>query len=130
MSKESNNNSSSGGVGFVGLLGLLFIALKLTGYIDWSWWYVLMPLYAIPALLVIGIVGYGLWWLLALSIREFRFKSANKKRQERLKKLMQPPSTWKSETVEAEFVEEKVVSSKSWRPGDYLKNIWKKEKDK
>ena len=24
-------------------LQLLFIGLKLTGYIDWNWWYVLIP---------------------------------------------------------------------------------------
>lgn len=38
MGKES---SSSIGIG--GLLGLLFVALKLTGYIDWSWWWVTAP---------------------------------------------------------------------------------------
>jgi len=27
------------------VLSLLFIGLKLTDYIDWSWWFVLMPLY-------------------------------------------------------------------------------------
>jgi len=26
-------------------LSLLFVGLKLTDYIDWSWWFVLMPLY-------------------------------------------------------------------------------------
>jgi hypothetical protein len=31
-------------VGFSGLLTLLFIALKLTGHIDWSWWWVLSPI--------------------------------------------------------------------------------------
>jgi hypothetical protein len=36
-------------VGFAGLLGLLFIGLKLTGHIAWSWWLALLPLYAIPA---------------------------------------------------------------------------------
>lgn len=34
-----------GPAGFFGWLGLLFIGLKLTGYIDWSWWLVLLPLY-------------------------------------------------------------------------------------
>ncbi|OIO69027.1 MAG: hypothetical protein AUJ56_08000 [Zetaproteobacteria bacterium CG1_02_49_23] len=32
-------------IGFFGLLGILFIALKLTGVIDWSWWMVTMPLW-------------------------------------------------------------------------------------
>jgi predicted tellurium resistance membrane protein TerC len=30
---------------FIGMLTLLFIGLKLTAVIDWSWWFVLMPLY-------------------------------------------------------------------------------------
>jgi len=42
-----NKNSSfkSGGIGFVGLLTVLFIGLKLTDYIDWSWWWVLSPIW-------------------------------------------------------------------------------------
>jgi hypothetical protein len=32
-------------VNFLGMLGLLFIALKLMGYIDWSWWLVTLPLW-------------------------------------------------------------------------------------
>lgn len=34
-----------GGVSFLTLLGLLFIGLKLTHVIEWSWWYVTMPLW-------------------------------------------------------------------------------------
>lgn len=47
-----NTNNTGGGVGLLGLLGLLFIALKLTGYIDWSWWLVLLPIYGGMALFV------------------------------------------------------------------------------
>lgn len=32
-------------IGFTGLLTLLFIALKLTGYITWSWFWVLSPIW-------------------------------------------------------------------------------------
>lgn len=32
-------------LGLLGALGVLFIGLKLTGYITWSWWLVLLPLY-------------------------------------------------------------------------------------
>ena len=39
------NNKNTGGVGFLGLLTLLFIGLKLTGYITWSWIWVLAPLW-------------------------------------------------------------------------------------
>lgn len=32
-------------IGFLGLLALLFIGLKLGGVISWSWWLVTMPLW-------------------------------------------------------------------------------------
>ena len=41
----SNNNSSSGGVGFFGLMFLILMTLKLTNYINWSWWWVTAPLW-------------------------------------------------------------------------------------
>lgn len=41
----SNSSAKTGGIGFCGLLTLLFIGLKLTNYIDWSWWWVLAPLW-------------------------------------------------------------------------------------
>lgn len=40
---SSSSNASSGGIGFVGLLTIVFITLKLCGVIDWSWWWVFMP---------------------------------------------------------------------------------------
>lgn len=40
-----SNNSNYGGVGFCGLLTVLFVALKLTGSIDWSWLWVVSPLW-------------------------------------------------------------------------------------
>lgn len=54
--------SSSGGPGFLGLLCLVFITLKLTGFISWSWWWILSP-FLIPlgfALLVL-VVWFLLW---------------------------------------------------------------------
>lgn len=41
----SSNNSSSGGIGFFGLLGIVFIVLKLMGIISWAWWLVLLPIW-------------------------------------------------------------------------------------
>ncbi|MCV0439847.1 MAG: hypothetical protein K5880_14605 [Hydrogenophaga sp.] len=43
-----------GGIGFGGLLAVLFIGLKLGGIIDWSWLWVLSPLW-IPLAIVLGI---------------------------------------------------------------------------
>lgn len=39
------NKSSSDGISFCGVLTVLFIALKLTGFIKWSWLWVLSPLW-------------------------------------------------------------------------------------
>ena len=35
----SNTATKTSGIGFTGLLTILFIALKLTGYVTWSWWW-------------------------------------------------------------------------------------------
>ena len=53
----SDNKSTGSGVsiGFSGLLAILFIALKLTGYITWSWLWVLAPIW-IPFVIVIFIL--------------------------------------------------------------------------
>lgn len=58
MSNPTTTQSTSG-IGFTGLLTILFIALKLTGVIAWSWWWVLSPLWigaGIALLVVAGIV--------------------------------------------------------------------------
>lgn len=46
-----------GGIGFAGMLTLLFITLKLTGTIGWSWWWVLSPVW-VPILVVIIVVAF------------------------------------------------------------------------
>jgi membrane protein DedA with SNARE-associated domain len=44
------------GINFFGLLAIVFITLKLTGYINWSWWWVLAPLW-MPLPVILGIVA-------------------------------------------------------------------------
>ena len=41
----SKNNSTSSHLTFEEVLALIFITLKLTGIINWSWWWVLSPLW-------------------------------------------------------------------------------------
>lgn len=53
MSKSSS--ASTGGIGFCGLLAVAFIVLKLCNVIQWSWWWVLAPLW-IPAAIVIVLI--------------------------------------------------------------------------
>lgn len=45
-------------IGFGGLLALIFITLKLTDYIDWSWWWVLAPIW-VPVLIVVVVFAVG-----------------------------------------------------------------------
>lgn len=52
----SNNSNTSGGIGFVGLLTIVFIALKLTNFIDWSWWWVLSPLLIVWGIVMLVII--------------------------------------------------------------------------
>ena len=52
---SEKNQASQGGVGVMGLLLVLFVGLKLTGPIDWSWWWVTAPIWA-PLAAVLAIV--------------------------------------------------------------------------
>jgi len=54
----NNSSSSSGGIGFTGMLTILFIGLKLGGVISWSWWWVLSPIWIslLVILLCVGII--------------------------------------------------------------------------
>lgn len=50
---------TSGGIGFTGLLTVLFIGLKLGKVIDWSWWWVLSPMWISMGLSAAFLIG--LW---------------------------------------------------------------------
>lgn len=57
----SESSSSSSGIGFVGLLTIVFITLKLTGHIAWSWWWVLSPLwisFGIGIIIFLAVLGW------------------------------------------------------------------------
>lgn len=58
MSSRTSSSSSSGGIGFVGLLTILFIGLKLTNYIDWSWWWVLSPIWIVVLIMALLFAGF------------------------------------------------------------------------
>lgn len=60
---NSNTAAGVGGVGFTGLLAVAFIVLKLTGLIDWSWWWVLSPLWLPFLLVAVLLMGAGLVYL-------------------------------------------------------------------
>jgi uncharacterized protein (DUF983 family) len=65
---SNNSSSSSSGIGFPGLLTVLFVGLKLTGHITWPWVWVLSPLWIsllvgltiLAIILIVGIAS-GVW---------------------------------------------------------------------
>ncbi len=63
---EKRNNY--GGIGIAEALFLVFLILKLTDNIDWSWWWVTAPLWIPIGLFAVG-MGLGLLWIL---IKEYR----------------------------------------------------------
>jgi hypothetical protein len=48
-----NNNNTGGGMGLGTILFLIFLVLKLTNYIDWSWWWVSAPLWVTAILYIV-----------------------------------------------------------------------------
>ena len=66
-----NETSVSGGmIGLPGLLAVAFIVLKLCHVIDWSWWWVLAPLW-IPAALVLIFVFFLIIVKVILAMKKF-----------------------------------------------------------
>jgi hypothetical protein len=51
----ADSKSSSSGLGIGTILFLIFMVLKLTNYIDWSWWWITAPLW-VP-IIILGVVG-------------------------------------------------------------------------
>ena len=51
-----NYESKSSGLGISAVLQIVFLVLKLTGLIDWSWWLVLVP--------ILTDIGFGLLYII------------------------------------------------------------------
>ena len=60
------NTTRGTGVGFCGLLFLVFLVLKLTHVIDWSWWWITAPLWGSLALIILIFIIT----LIALAIKD------------------------------------------------------------
>lgn len=66
--KTMHSAQKAASTSIMSLIGILFIALKLIGVIDWSWWWVLAPFWGSAALLVIIFIIAGV----IVFIREIR----------------------------------------------------------
>ena len=68
------NNASKGGIGFCGLLTILFIALKLCGVIKWSLVWVISPIWIPPTIFCIGLIIYVIVALLIEFIKGLKLR--------------------------------------------------------
>jgi hypothetical protein len=66
----ASKSSSSSGIGLTGVLFVVFLVLKLTGNIDWSWWWVTSPLW-IPVVFLLCIVFGAILVIMLLLIFGF-----------------------------------------------------------
>ena len=48
----------------MGMIFLLFLILKLTHVIDWSWWWITFPIWIIPALILLFIILIRIKWII------------------------------------------------------------------
>ena len=69
----SNVEYKGGGTSILGLLGVVFVALKLTGFIGWSWWYVTLPFWGGAAvLLAVGVIALVFWAVISLVLKALK----------------------------------------------------------
>ena len=70
-------------IGLGGMLTVLFVGLKLTGYIDWSWLWVFAPLWMpiVLAVLILLIIALGL-----MSLAVYDHRQSEKRRKARINK--------------------------------------------
>jgi hypothetical protein len=74
------SKNSNSGLSLPGVLFIIFLILKLTGNIDWSWWWVTSPLW-IPVCLFLGVflicIGIILVALIfGMSIKDIKLKAS------------------------------------------------------
>jgi membrane protein YdbS with pleckstrin-like domain len=89
----ANNQStaSSSGISFAGALTVLFIGLKITHYINWSWWWVLSPLWiGLAAVIIIACLIYAVAMIVAM-VEHYK---TEKRREQRKKDLENKQQEW------------------------------------
>ena len=64
MNQSSSSRSS---VSTLGLLGIAFVVLKLTNYINWSWWLVTLPFWGGIVVFLFGLI---LWIIYSALVHE------------------------------------------------------------
>lgn len=81
MSDTSTNNSG-GGIGLFGAMFIVFLVLKLTGFIDWSWWWVTAPLWGSFLMGLAFFATIGIIYLVLKALNKRATRRAKNHRQE------------------------------------------------
>lgn len=81
----SDTNSNNGGIGLLGAVFIVFLVLKLTDQIDWSWWWITAPIW-IPVALVLGLaIVAGLVSGIVKGVKDAKTKKAIEARRKALR---------------------------------------------
>jgi len=59
--------SSKKGLGFISTLTLIFIIMKLTGFISWSWWLVFLPILLLSSITGLLFIVTFIFFVIAIS---------------------------------------------------------------
>lgn len=98
--------TTSSGISFTGLLTIVFITLKLTNYIDWSWWWVLSPIWVTLGLVLIILIFY-------LIVKTISDRKAFKKYKQMRENGEYPKSGFMKRIEEAQRLNEERLNKQS-----------------
>ena len=96
------NDTSSSEITSLGLLGILFVGLKLTGFIDWSWLWVTIPFWGGLALLFVGFIVYAVISIIVAYIKDVR---QTKRRRQEWRKIKEEDAKARSLKARDELIQ-------------------------
>lgn len=75
---DVHGGKSAGGIGFVGLLTIAFVVLKLCKVIDWSWWWVWSPIWISAGIVTLTLLISAIVIITVDKTRKHKKKGNNK----------------------------------------------------
>lgn len=83
---KGSNSANAGGLGFVSVLTLIFIILKLVNVIDWSWLWVLSPIWiSLGLIFLVTFCGF-IYFIIRRKYMKKKYKETRKRIKEDLEK--------------------------------------------
>ena len=80
MSNNSNNNT---GMSASTVLTLIFVTLRLCNVIDWSWWWILSPVWITAGIAILVLIVIAIW-----ELSNSKERARRREREEELKELL------------------------------------------